>query len=211
MLNNKGFDLWANDYDKSVNLSEEENTYPFAGYKNVLGGIYHKIREGKGKTILDVGFGTGILSKKLYDDGYQIFGIDFSDKMIEKAKEKMPSATLIKYDFTNGFPECLSSNKFDFIICTYAIHHLDNPQKIDFINELIEHLSNDAGKLLIGDVAFATLEEMKICADKSRDEWDDEEIYPVEEVLKPTFFNMKFEKISFCSGIFTFQKHIQIH
>ena len=37
MLNSKGFDLWADDYDKSVNLSEEENTYPFAGYKNVLG------------------------------------------------------------------------------------------------------------------------------------------------------------------------------
>lgn len=64
MLNSKGFDLWADNYDKSVNLSEEENTYPFAGYKNVLGNIYHKIREKKGKTILDIGFGTGILSKK---------------------------------------------------------------------------------------------------------------------------------------------------
>ena len=33
MLDNKGFDLWADGYDKSVGLSEEENTYPFAGYK----------------------------------------------------------------------------------------------------------------------------------------------------------------------------------
>ena len=207
MLNNKGFDLWADDYDKSVNLSEEENTYPFAGYKNVLGSIYHKIREAEGKSILDVGFGTGILSKKLYDDGYQIYGIDFSDKMIEKAKEKMPFATLIKHDFTSGLPECLNNNKFDFIICTYAIHHLDHTQKINFINKLIEHLSEDNGKLLIGDVAFATLEEMKICEDKSGDEWDDEEIYPVEEILKSTFPNMEFEKISFCSGVYTFQKN----
>ena len=36
MLNNKGFDLWADDYDKSVGLSDEDETYPFAGYKNVL-------------------------------------------------------------------------------------------------------------------------------------------------------------------------------
>ena len=27
MLDSKGFDLWANGYDKSVNLSEENNEY----------------------------------------------------------------------------------------------------------------------------------------------------------------------------------------
>lgn len=88
MLDSKGFDLWSDDYDKSVNLSEEENTYPFAGYKNILGKIYQTVRNSSGKTILDIGFGTGILSKKFYDDGYTIYGIDFSEKMIEKAKEK---------------------------------------------------------------------------------------------------------------------------
>ena len=36
MLDHKGFDLWADGYDKTVGLSEESNTYPFAGYKNVL-------------------------------------------------------------------------------------------------------------------------------------------------------------------------------
>ena len=36
MLNSKGFDLWADDYDKSVGVSEEENRYPFAGYKRIL-------------------------------------------------------------------------------------------------------------------------------------------------------------------------------
>ena len=33
MLNNKEFDLWADGYDKAVGLSDEGNTYPFAGYK----------------------------------------------------------------------------------------------------------------------------------------------------------------------------------
>ena len=36
MLNNKGFDLWADSYDKTVGISDEENTYPFAGYKKFL-------------------------------------------------------------------------------------------------------------------------------------------------------------------------------
>ena len=33
MLNNTGFDLWADGYDKSVGLSDENDRYPFAGYR----------------------------------------------------------------------------------------------------------------------------------------------------------------------------------
>lgn len=36
MLNNQEFDLWADDYDKSVALAEENDEYPFAGYKKIL-------------------------------------------------------------------------------------------------------------------------------------------------------------------------------
>ena len=43
MLNNIEFDLWADGYDKTVGISDEENTYPFAGYKKVLGFIFHSI------------------------------------------------------------------------------------------------------------------------------------------------------------------------
>ena len=44
MLDSKGFDLWADGYDKSVNISEESNEYPFAGYKDVLNYIYKQVR-----------------------------------------------------------------------------------------------------------------------------------------------------------------------
>ena len=36
MLDNKGFNLWADGYDRSVDISDEDNTYPFAGYKKYL-------------------------------------------------------------------------------------------------------------------------------------------------------------------------------
>lgn len=45
MLDNKGFDLWADGYDKTVGISYEENCYPFAGYKEILGMIYKKVLE----------------------------------------------------------------------------------------------------------------------------------------------------------------------
>ena len=92
MLDNKGFDLWADGYDRSVGLSDEDNTYPFDGYKKVLTAIYDVVRAGQGKRVLDIGFGTGVLACRLYADGYDITGIDFSQRMIEIAQEKMPSA-----------------------------------------------------------------------------------------------------------------------
>jgi len=75
MLDNKDFDLWADGYDKDVQLSEDNNEYPFAGYKDVLGTIYNMVRSKEKAKILDIGFGTGVLTKKLYDDGYEIYGL----------------------------------------------------------------------------------------------------------------------------------------
>lgn len=52
MLNSKGFDLWAGEYDKSVSLSDECDTYPFAGYKAILNEIYNRVLSGTEGTYL---------------------------------------------------------------------------------------------------------------------------------------------------------------
>ena len=207
MLDKKGFDLWADDYDKSVNLSESENEYPFAGYKDVLNTIYNIVHKKEKARILDIGFGTGVLTKKLYDDGYEIYGIDFSERMIEIAKEKMSLAKLFQYDFSKGLPEEIKNLKFDYIISTYAIHHLDDEGKVEFFNTLVQHLS-DVGEIIIGDVAFETRELLEMCKSKSGDNWDDEEIYMVFDELKKFFSkqNIAFIPISYCAGIVKFRK-----
>ena len=183
MLSNSGFDLWADGYDQSVNLSEEADEYPFAGCKRVLNSIYNTIRAGHGNKILDVGLGTGVLAKRLYDDGYRVYGIDFSDKMIGIARKKMPDAVLIRYDFSQGLPNCLENESFDYIICTYAIHHLDNEQKVKLIHKLKTRLFS-GGRLLIGDVAFRTEEDLRQCQVQSKEQWDEEECYPVANILE---------------------------
>ena len=58
MLSNKEFDLWADGYDKTVGISDEGNTYTFAGYKKVLGFIYKTIMETANAVVLDIGFGA---------------------------------------------------------------------------------------------------------------------------------------------------------
>ena len=125
----------------------------------------------------DIGFGTGALTKQLYDEGFTIFGIDFSDKMVEKAKAKMPGAVLLQHDFAEGLPEVLSSVSFDCILSTYAIHHLSDTLKVTFIAKLLERLS-ETGQLLVGDVAFSTVKELERCRASDRGAWDEEEFYP---------------------------------
>jgi putative AdoMet-dependent methyltransferase len=202
MLDNKGFDLWADGYDESVGVSDEDNTYPFAGYKKILAIIYEIIMKKPNPAVLDIGFGTGTLTVKLYENSCEIFGQDFSSRMIELASAKMPNAHLYQSDFTRGLAQPLKRQSYDFIVATYSIHHLRDDQKIVFLNELLDHLKDD-GKILIGDVAFSNREEMNLCKEKNEDGWDDEEVYCVADELRAEFPGLVFTKMTFCSGILT--------
>ena len=80
MLGDKGFDKWAGNYDASIpSLS---NGYPFEGYYDVLAAVTHQVKTGKETKILDLGIGTGLLSVELYSRGVQVWGVDFSEKML---------------------------------------------------------------------------------------------------------------------------------
>ena len=205
MLDNQGFDLWADGYDSDVDITDEDNEYPFAGYKRILGSIYSTVLSKSNAVVLDIGFGTGTLAAKLYEKGCRIYGQDFSSKMIELAFEKMPGAHLYQGDFTQGLVEPLKKQSYDFIVATYSIHHLTDEQKVKFLKELRNFLNAD-GKILIGDVAFETREELNECIQESGDNWDDEEIYCVADELREEFPNLCFEKFTFCSGIITIAK-----
>lgn len=205
MLNNREFDLWADEYDKSVGLSEEKETYPFAGYQKVLDTIYTEILSSSKKSVLDIGFGTGTLPAKLYEKGCIIYGQDFSERMIEISQPKMPNAKLYCGDFTKGLVEPLTKNKYDAIIATYALHHLTDAQKVNFIHGLLP-LLNDNGCIYIGDVAFATRDELQKCRELAGDDWDDDEIYVVFEELRNVFPKMTFKQMSRCSGVLSLEK-----
>ncbi|MBR5992911.1 MAG: class I SAM-dependent methyltransferase [Lachnospiraceae bacterium] len=205
MLDNKGFDLWADGYDESVGLSDEDDTYPFAGYKKILGSIYELIMNKPNATVLDIGFGTATLTTKLYENGCTVYGQDFSSRMIELASEKMPGAHLYQGDFSQGLVEPLRENSYDFIVATYSIHHLTDEQKVRFLKDLLEHVK-EGGMIIIGDVAFENRDELNKCRKISGDEWDDEEIYCVADELRQAFPGLSFEKVTFCSGILKISK-----
>ena len=203
MLDSKGFNLWADGYDESVHLSEEDDEYPFAGYKKVLGEIYRRVMEHGGGDVLDIGFGTGVLTSRLYAAGCRVAGVDFSEKMITRAKAKMPEALLAQCDFSKGLPEEITRRRFDSIISTYAFHHLRDGAKPDFLRRL-STLLKPGGEILIGDVSFETRRELEACREKYREIWDSDEEYFIAEELQKTLgegIACVYRTMSHCAGI----------
>lgn len=202
MLNNHGFDLWAEGYDRSVREADEKNEYPFAGYMALMNAVYAQVMQSAPAAVLDVGIGTAFLTRKLYAAGCTVTGLDFSTDMLSKAQSKMPDARLIQWDFTRGVPPQLAGEHFDFIISTYALHHLAYEAQAAFIRALCKHLK-PKGRLLIGDVSFQTQEELHACRAASGDAWDEEENYIVYSELREslTGYRASFHPFSFCAGV----------
>ena len=76
--------------------------------------------------VLDIGCGGGDpVLKTLVERGYKATGIDFSQGMLEVAKEMVPEAELIQGDIMKADFEVES---FDGIISTYAVIHIHKTQ-----------------------------------------------------------------------------------
>ncbi len=209
MLDQNGFDLWADGYDEAVGLSDEENSYPFAGYQEILNRIY-KIILAKGRpTVLDIGFGTGTLTQKLYEQGCDIWGQDFSKRMIELARAKMPNAHLFEGDFSKGLAQPLLRNSYDFIVATYSLHHLTDDRKMTLIRAFTNLLRED-GMILIGDVAFADRAALERCRREAGEEWDEDEVYFVFDEFKASFPKLKFAQVSDCAGLLSLTRQTGI-
>ena len=207
MLNSNGFDVWANGYDENVQQSDAGGVYPFAGYATMLQEIYGRICACAAKNVLDIGFGTGTLAAKLYERGCNLFGQDFSSRMIELAQQKMPRAKLYQGDFSLGLVQELKQQRYDAIVATYALHHLTGEQKVALIRQLLP-LLNEKGCIYMGDVAFATRAELEQCQAQAGDEWDRSEIYFVFDELKQAFPQLEFERVSYCAGLLTLKKSV---
>jgi len=92
--------------------------------------LFRVLEENKNKKILDVGTGTGFLSLLLAELGYEVVGVDLSEKMLEKAREKAAKYNL-KIRFEVGEAENLDfkDNSFDAVVCRHLLWTLPNPQK----------------------------------------------------------------------------------
>jgi len=75
--------------------------------------------------ILDVGSGPGQFSKYIKEKGFDVCGVDFSDKMVAIAKKKIPEVPFQKMDMRklNFKPKT-----FDGLLVSYSLIHIPSNQ-----------------------------------------------------------------------------------
>lgn len=91
-------------------------------------------------SVLDAGCGSGYTLRKLYNEGVDIFGIDFSKFCCDEYLTDLPHKCVSIMDHCKTFP------KYDSIICSDVLEHI--PEK-ELYNNLI-WLSNTSEHALYG-------------------------------------------------------------
>ena len=206
------FDQWASDYDADVVESDKAGSFPFAGYLRLMNEVFEIVNATPRSKVLDLGFGTGVLTQKFYEAGHVVTGVDFSEKMCAIAGERMPGARLICADFAEGLPASLHGETFDAIVSTYAFHHIPKHKKTERMRDLLRYLT-PCGVLVIGDISFASQTDHEFCEQKFSDDWDEEESYIVFDELLPEIVDLEpsFKTLSVCAGLLTIQAEKTIY
>ncbi|HEU0063944.1 MAG TPA: methyltransferase domain-containing protein [Flavisolibacter sp.] len=94
----------------------------------------------KSATVLDVGCGNGIISRGIGQHGYTVYGIDISEKAIEKARA-LTNLTNVSFDVVSAEQLVADGKKYDAVICSEVLEHLNQPEKL--LNTLYQSLTEN--------------------------------------------------------------------
>lgn len=134
-------------YDESV--LKDFGDYIRENYFLILNRVRDLLDLAPGLHLLDIGIGTGLLLERLPSD-LNVSGIDISVKMMEKIKEKGLNVELKYGDFLN-IP--YADNSFERIVTTFALHHLNGPDKFKALVEM-DRVLRPNGLIVVGDFMF---------------------------------------------------------
>jgi putative AdoMet-dependent methyltransferase len=175
----------ASTYDADMENADQANVFPYDGYLNVLECIAREVEDTfhlYPVHILDLGLGTARLYQMIKPQRYELTGIDFSEKMLEIAQLKLPSATLILHDLTKGLPEEIQQKSYDVIISTYFFHSFQLDHFLEYIKLLTKKLTK-FGRIYIGDAMFFTSAQKRSTQLKHLDSWREFAHYHVYEQI----------------------------
>ncbi len=101
---------------------------------------------GKGKTLLDIGCGTGHWSAYFARKGFDVAGVDISEQMIEVARAKGICGSRFQVADAQNLP--FADNQFDVAVAVTVIEFAAHPTRL--LAEMARCVKKRTGTLVIG-------------------------------------------------------------
>jgi len=161
--------------EESANKSEYYNIHAneyVENTKNLKMDHFYDLIEShtqKGSTLLDLGFGSGRDMINLINRGYNVYGIDFSEKLVEIAKEN----PLLKDNVTQDNLSRLSSfdkNSIDLAFSVGVLMHLSKKERLAFFNRIKTILKPNGVLILSYNESDRTNDDQRLFCKISRNE-----------------------------------------
>ncbi len=125
-------------YEEIFSEGTEEHWERAHGKDVIIRALQHQLNIGKimkESKVIDIGCGSGFLLNRIYteipNNRFEFYGVDFSEKAIEKAKKKYPN---FHFYCEDGASTHFDAGGFDVVISYGTYEHFSKPQ--DGINEL---------------------------------------------------------------------------
>lgn len=114
----------------------------------------------EGKTILDMGIGSGLVEEQLFTRiaGVEVIGVDASPAMLDLAKQRLTvftdRCTLIQHDFAEITKLILPARLYQVVISVQALHHLPHQEQRAVIQFVADLLPSNGVFLLMDRIAL---------------------------------------------------------
>ncbi|GAB3792645.1 MerR family transcriptional regulator [Virgibacillus kimchii] len=170
------FDSQAEDYDQSLKM----HGYRFnvhQDYDTALKEVVRRMQLRKGETCLDIGTGTGNLGSKFLKQGIHVIGVDQSEKMLEVCMQKHPEMEVRKGHFL-ALP--LLDRQVDGIVSSYALHHLEDEEKMLALKEM-DRVLKPGGEICIADLMFIDKDHRKRVLESFQQAGNTEAVYAIND------------------------------
>jgi putative AdoMet-dependent methyltransferase len=139
------------------------------------------------------------------------WGVDFSSEMLALARAKPPQVRLVQADLLGCWPAELG--RFDCIVLAYVLHEFDLTEKISLLRRLADHHLAEHGRIVIGDIAFPTVQARKQAHQRWVDQWDEDEHYwAADEAIaacERAGLDAAYTQVSSCGGAFVIEPSIR--
>lgn len=121
-------------YDNAFTYQKEFTSVEEKGYRRYVSLVENALDGNTGR-LLDVGCATGAILKEAVRAGWNTYGLDLSEELLEQAAKRVPEAKLFNGELKDTqFP----SEAFDVVIAINLLEHVLNPKElIEEVNRIL--------------------------------------------------------------------------